>query len=209
LFIAWRQVLPGNVRDIVVSRSRDHGTTWTEPTRVHADDWVYPGCPHAGPSIQVDAANRLHVAWWVGKEGAAGVFYTRSADGGQTFSRPVALGVAKFSQPAHVQMALGSHGEVVVAWDDGTREVPQIVVRISRDGGQTFGPGNPASEPDRSATFPVLALTDSTITVAWSEESAESAKRKAQMMASMPKNGPMGSHPIGDAQVVVRRGRIS
>ncbi len=209
LFVAWRAVFSGNVRDIVVARSNDHGLTWTQPVRAHADDWIYAGCPHAGPSIQVDAANRVHIAWWTGREGAAGVFYARSVDGGRTFSPPVPLGVAKFSQPAHVQMALGRTGEVVVAWDDGTREVPQIVVRVSRDGGATFGTPERASVPSRAARFPVLALTDSTVTLAWSEESVEAAASERHAMANMPKNMPMGEPPIGAAQVVVRRGRVS
>jgi len=209
VFVAWREVFAGNVRDIVVSRSGDHGATWTEPTRVHADEWVYAGCPHAGPTIQVDAAHALHVAWWTGKEGGAGVSYARSADGGRTFSTPVALGIARYSRPAHVQLALGSHGEVVAAWDDGTREVPEIVVRISRDGGETFGPSERASAPGRAASFPALAVTDSTITVVWSEESAAAATAERHMMADMPKNMPMGPAPIGAAQVVVRRGRAS
>jgi hypothetical protein len=209
LFVAWRAIFPGNVRDIVVSRSGDHGVTWTEPVRAHVDDWVYPGCPHAGPSLVVDAANRLHIAWWTGKEGAAGVFYARSVDGGRTFGRPVALGVAKYSQPAHVQMVLGGHGEIVVAWDDGTRTVPQIVIRVSRDGGDVFGPTERVSVPGRVARFPVMALTDSTITIAWSDETTEAATAERQMMANMPKNMPMGEPPIGDARVVVRRGRVS
>jgi BNR repeat-like domain len=208
VYVAWRAVLPGNVRDIVVARSSDHGVRWTDPVRVHADDWVYPGCPHAGPSIQVDAADRLHVAWWVGKEGAAGVFYAHSVDGGRSFTHPVALGVAKYSQPAHVQMALGARGEVVVAWDDGTRAVPQIVVRVSRDGGRTFGPRTPASVPGRAAQFPVLALTDSTVTLAWSEENSTTAKSERQIMAVSPKNMPMGLKAIGATQVVIRRGHI-
>jgi hypothetical protein len=208
LFVAWRAVLPGHVRDIVVARSGDGGVTWTEPTRVHADDWVYPGCPHAGPSIQVDRSNQLHVAWWVGKEGAAGVYYARSPDGGATFTAPVALGIAKYSQPAHVQMALGPRGDVVVAWEDGTRQVPRVVVRISRDGSTTFGPSEPASAPDRAAQFPVLALTDSTVTLAWSEQSAATAKAEQEMKATMPKGMPMGLKAVGTAQVVVRRGRI-
>ncbi|HUL02386.1 MAG TPA: sialidase family protein [Gemmatimonadales bacterium] len=209
LFIAWRQVLSGNVRDIVVSRSNDQGVTWTAPVRVHADDWVYGGCPHAGPSIQVDAANRLHVAWWTGKEGAAGVYYARSTDGERSFSQPVPLGVAQYSQPAHVQMALGTRGEVVIAWDDGTREMPEVIVRVSRDDGATFGPSARASAPGRAAQFPVLAVTDSTITVAWSEESAAAREADARRKAARPKNMPMGHDPIGDAHVAVRRGRIS
>jgi hypothetical protein len=46
------------------------------------------------------------VAWWSGKEGAAGAFYARSGDGARTFDAPVALGVGARSRPAHVQLAL-------------------------------------------------------------------------------------------------------
>jgi hypothetical protein len=209
VFIGWRQVLPGNVRDIVVARSNDQGVTWSGPVRVHADDWVYDGCPHAGPSIQVDAANRLHVAWWTGKEGAAGVYYTHSVDGGRSFERPVPLGVARYSQPAHVQMAVSGRGEVVVVWDDGTRDLPQVVIRVSRDGGASFGPSARASDPGLAAQFPVLGLADTTITVAWSEQSASAREAERRQKAARPKNLPMGHDPIGDAHVVVRRGRIS
>ena len=209
LYVGWRQVNPDSTRDIVISRSDDHGNTWSDPVRVHNDAWNFPGCPHAGPSLQVDGKQHLHVAWWTGKEGIAGVWYTRSEDGGKTFVAPIALGVASYSQPSHVQMALGPKGEVVVAWDDGTKEVSQVVVRVSRDQGRTFGPAEPVSLATRAAGFPVLALSDSTVTVAWSEESAETAKREKAMMAAMPKNAPMGPHPIGEAQVMVRRGHIS
>ncbi len=208
VYVAWRMVLPGNVRDIVVARSDDQGRTWDAPVRVHADDWVYPGCPHAGPSIQVDEADRLHVAWWTGKEGAAGVSYTRSTDGGRTFAAPIPLGMAEFSRPAHVQLALGEGGTVVAVWDDGTRKVSQVVMRISTDGGTSFGPVQPLSTEGRAAEFPVLGLNGSAITVAWSEQSAETAKREADAMATMSKDAPMGLHPVGEARVMIRRARL-
>lgn len=139
VYLAWRAVLPGNVRDIVVARSSDGGVTWSPAVRAHADDWVFDGCPHAGPSMQVDAAGRVHIGWWTGREGAAGAYYARSDDGARTFSEPVALGVATFSRPAHVQLALGGDETVVAAWDDGTLETPRVSVRVSRDAGKSFG----------------------------------------------------------------------
>ena len=56
LYIAWRTVLPGNIRDIVVARSTDGGATWSAARRVHADDWVFEACPHAGPALAVDSS---------------------------------------------------------------------------------------------------------------------------------------------------------
>jgi hypothetical protein len=210
VYVAWRQVYPGNVRDVVVARSADGGATWAEPVRVHADGWVFDGCPHAGPSLQVDGAGRLHVAWWTGKEGAAGVFYARSDDGARSFGAPVALGVARFSRPAHVQLALGDGGRVVAAWDDGTRKTPQVVVRVSADGGATFGAPVVASAPGRAAGYPVLAVAGRRLTVAWSEQSAESAEHAPQHAAPKMKDheAPMGLPVVGESEVLVRRGEV-
>jgi hypothetical protein len=209
VYLAWRTVLPGNVRDVVVARSPDGGATWAEPIRVHADDWVFDGCPHAGPSLQVDAAGRVHVAWWTGKEGAAGVYYARSDDGGRSFGAPLPLGTAEFSKPAHVQLALGEGGIVAAAWDDGTLRVPQVLLRVSRDGGATFGPAEPVSAAGRAATFPVLSAGGRQLTVAWSEQSAEAAERAAHHAPDMrDPTAVMGLPTVGESQVLARTGSI-
>jgi len=104
IFVAWRAILPGDVRDVVVTRSSDGGATWSAPVRAREDGWV-PGCPHAGPSLKVDGGGGVHVAWWTGKEGEAGVYYARSEDRGQSFAaQPIAVG--ERASPAHVQLAL-------------------------------------------------------------------------------------------------------
>jgi BNR repeat-like domain len=198
VYVAWRAVLPGNVRDIVVARSNDGGVTWSEPVRAHADDWVFDGCPHAGPSMQVDAAGRLHVAWWTGKEGAAGAYYARSDDGGRTFSDPVTLGAAAFSRPAHVQLTCVDEQIIVAAWDDGTVAIPRVRVRVSRDGGKTFASAVDASAADRAAGYPVVAAVGDSLVLAWSERSA------------LPDTGQRHGalHAVGHAEVIVRRGKL-
>jgi hypothetical protein len=213
VYLAWRMVFPGSVRDVVVARSEDHGATWSAPVRVHEDRWVFDACPHAGPSLQVDAGGAVHIAWWTGKEGSAGVFYARSTDRGASFSPPAALGAARFSRPAHVQLALGPARTVIAAWDDGTVRVPRVVLRVSRDGGATFAPVQAASAPGRAATFPVLAVAGSdeapTVTIAWSEQSADAAARAARAHPNMKDpNAVMGLEAVGEAQVLVRRGAL-
>lgn len=209
LYLAWRSVFPGSIRDVVVARSTDRGATWSEPVRVHQDDWKFDACPHAGPAMQVDGRGRVHVAWWTGKEGSAGVWYARSDDGGRTFGTPTALGVAKFSRPAHVQLALGGDTLVVAAWDDGTRATPRVVVRLSRDGGDRFGEAQPVSAETRAAGFPVLGLDAKGLTVAWSEEDPAVAEQQARSRPNMKDpHAAMGLESVGEAQVVVRRGVV-
>jgi hypothetical protein len=209
LYLAWRTVLPGNVRDIVVAASDDRGKTWTSPVLVHEDGWVFEGCPHAGPSLQVDQAGVLHVGWWTGKEGTSGVYYARSADGGRSFSRPVALGSARFSTPSHVQLALDGRGIVVAAWDDGRDSLPRVMLRVSRDAGKTFGGEIIAGAPHVATSFPVLALRDGALTIAWSQRTAESHVHAGHSAPDM--RDPGASMPlleVGVQQVLVRRGVV-
>lgn len=202
-WMSWRTVAPGNVREVVVAATTDGGATWGEPVRAQRDGWVFEGCPHAGPALRVDSAGRVHVAWWSGKEGAAGVFHARSDDGGRTFGEALPLGVAAFSRPAHVQLAVDGE-TVVAAWDDGTKVVPRVLVRVSTDGGSHFGPAVTASDTLRIATFPVLALGSGRLTVAWSERSADGGEHADHAAPG----AAMGLKSVGASRVMVREGAI-
>ena len=209
LYLAWRTVLPGNVRDVVVARSTDHGVTWAAPVPVHADNWVFDGCPHAGPSMHVDSSGTVHIAWWTGKQGAAGTFYARSTDRATTFEPPVPLGVGEFSAPAHVQLALGPAGTVVAVWDDGTVKTPKVMMRVSRNNGISFSPAMLVSAEGRAATFPVLALREKDLTIAWSEQSEAERDHEKHLAPNMKDPKAMkGLSRVGESAVRVRSGRL-
>ena len=97
---------------------------------------------------------------------------------------------------------------MIVAWDDGTKQVPEVVTRVSNDGGATFGEPAIVSAQGRAATFPVLSVAGDSVAIAWSEESAASAAAAAAAKAKMDKNAPHGLKAVGGAQVLVRRGLL-
>lgn len=167
VFIAWRKVLPGGLRDIVVASSTDRGATWSKPVLAYADNWKVDGCPDAGPSMLADSAGRLHLAWWTGKPGASGVKYVTSGDGGLTWGAPVPLRVAEASQPSHPSVARGADGALYVAWDDGTVRDAKIVMAVSHDDGATFEEPIDLSAPGVPARFPVVATSGNHLVVAW------------------------------------------
>ncbi|MEP6590926.1 MAG: sialidase family protein [Gemmatimonadota bacterium] len=208
LYIAWRAVLSGDVRDIMVMSSKDHGTSWSTPVRPHADDWVFPGCPHAGPSLRVDAAGGVHLSWWTGKPGAAGTWYARSADGGATW-RSTPIDTAITAQPAHIQLGV-SGSRVLIGWDGGHAGLPGVFLTASNDGGTTFGPTWRLSPSEVAATFPVLGLGADSLSVAWTQvgDSAYRALLEAH-------KEPEGEHDrmalprVGQQEIMLRRAPLT
>ncbi len=215
LYVAWRKRFPDGTaedRDIVVARSEDHGATWSRPVRVHTDAWKVDYCPDAGPSIKVTRDGTLRVAWWTGKDGAAGTQYTESRDGGRTFSAPVPLGLAQHSRAAHIQLAQNdaAPGLIATAWDDGTLETPRIMLRLSRDGGRTFEAAQPVSAPAMAAGYPVIVLRADTVLVAWQERTLNAAAADSAAHASMNRNDPAAYvNSVGALHIVMRRGVIA
>jgi len=207
IYVAWRAILTGDVRDVVVTRSSDGGKSWAAPVRVRADDWVYPGCPHAGPSLEVDANGAVHVAWWTGKEGEAGVYYARSTDGARTFvAQPIATG--ERARPAHVQLAVSGE-RIYLAWDDGLGAIPRVLLRRSIDGGASFGKESLLSDPEVAASFPVLAVHHDSVAVAWSQTTA--AEHRARLAAMVDMKDPKAVMPlprVGQSEILMRVGAI-
>lgn len=208
MYVAWRAILEGDVRDVVVMRSADGGRTWGDAVRPVEHGWVYPGCPHAGPDLAVDAAGRLHIAYWTGQAGSAGVYYARSDDRGQTFvSHPIAVG--ETARPAHVQLALADSAGVVVAWDDGHSAVPRVLIRRSRDGGASFAATQEVSEEGVAASFPVVAVHHDSLAVAWSQTTAAAHHEAAAAKPDMKDPTAVQALPrVGQSEIFLRQGRL-
>jgi hypothetical protein len=173
VYIAWRKILPGGIRDIVLARSDDQGTTWSTPVRIHADNWEMDYCPDAGPSVLADNKGQLHVAWWTGKPSAAGVRYVQSTDGGLSFGAPVSMKTDSLSKASHVQLAVDGAGQVAVVWDDGTLQMPRIALRTSHDGGATFSPLSYLSPSGPAAVYPAAAFAGDRLAIVWHQRGAE------------------------------------
>lgn len=87
--VAWRHVLEGNARDVVLATSKDKGQIWSAPARVASDEWKLDGCPHSGPTMAA-LPTGLFLAWYTGAKNRASLQLTRSSDG-KTFERPTPL----------------------------------------------------------------------------------------------------------------------
>jgi hypothetical protein len=168
IYMAWRHVYPGNLRDIAFAMSRDGGRTFGPPVRISEDKWQIDGCPENGPALAVDTAGRIHIVWPTliregGRETLA-LYYSTSADG-RTFSTRIR--VPTKGAAYHPQLATTAAGELFVAWDElasGTRRV-RFARGRSTPKGMVFDPVAAAAASEGG--FPSVAVTANGILAAW------------------------------------------
>ena len=63
--LAYRDLEPGNIRDIAVSTSMDEGKTFNQPKVFNNDMWSVNGCPHNGPSVKMKD-HKTYITWFTG-----------------------------------------------------------------------------------------------------------------------------------------------
>ena len=169
LYLAWRKVLPGAVRETVVAHSTDGGDTYSSPVIVGHDKWVFPGCPHRPASIGTDRLGRLYVVWYTeGIDETPAVFLAYSDDRGDTFSPKQKLNLSKGTFPDHPQMAVDPEGRLVLVWEEQSPVRREIVMSVSLDRGQTFS--TPQKLNEKKGQTPTLSMNAKGLAVlAWME----------------------------------------
>lgn len=168
---AWRKHFPGDVRDVVVSGLDSPDP----PERVHADGWSYPGCPHSGPALALDAAGRAHVAWYTGKPGRAGVYLARQNLGKQGWDEPVRLVGGNTLPVAHAALASLEDGAAVATWDVDSRGRRHILVAYLEPEARRVAPQPIAGS--EAGLYPQLARgPGDAVFVAWTAPVGETSR---------------------------------
>ncbi len=167
IYAAWRNIWPTpdgrEIRDPAVARSDDGGMSFGPPIRIHADDWVHDGCPHAGPALAVDGVGALHALWYTGTPDGPGIFHTRSTDRGEHFSPATPLVQGEWVPPSRVDLVTTPAGSVMAVWEDRRQEPPVFgVVEIPAGGAPDTG-----REVLIPGTFPMVASADDRRVLAW------------------------------------------
>jgi hypothetical protein len=170
LWVAWRKTFEGNVRDIVVVRSTDRGRSFSAPLLVRRDGWVFPACPHRGPSIGFDRKGRLYIGWYTeGTDEQPRILLATSDDQGKTFSVPLSLHTSTTSLPDQLRLAVHPEGVVVAVWEEVTGVRKRVAMRISADRGQNFGPVQTLSEGAKAENPTVAVHESGAVAISWTE----------------------------------------
>lgn len=124
--------LPGNIKtlvrsvanhDLLFAGSRDGGATFSAPITVGPSHPAPAAEGEPGgnvPSIAVDSHGNVNVAWQddVVTPGAADILFSRSADGGASFS--AAQNVSRGSATSSPGMAVDTAGNINIVWTAGS-----------------------------------------------------------------------------------------
>jgi hypothetical protein len=174
VYLAWRHVFPGDVRDIAFAASRDGGKTFSAPQRVSQDGWAINGCPENGPTMAVDAKGAIHIAWPTlvpGPQPALGLFYASSSDG-QAFTPRKRIPTS--GTPSHAQLALDASGGLLLVWDELKDGARQIMFSRRPASAAEFGAAATLTSSTRGS-YPVVAATRSGVVIAWTGGAADAS----------------------------------
>lgn len=172
IYLAWRQIFEGDVRDMVMAHSNDGGKTFSQPVRVAVDNWVLHACPDVGPAIGI-SNGRLYVAWYSEGQEEPGIRLAISANGGASFARPHIVS-ADVLDATHPRLSVSENGRVLLTFqgrpaheDTKWRSNQAFIVEID---GESFTRPIQATNSEHSVHDPdVLAGTAGRLFLAWTE----------------------------------------
>lgn len=171
--IAYRDLLPGSIRDITIRNSYDGGKNFENLEGITHDLWEINGCPHNGPAILRDIETTF-LTWSTGGKNP-GVHYAEYNNKGDETNRKYLSSQARF-----IQLCLLPNGTRMVAYDESHMEKDTLYSRIVLN--KIVGAQHLEQEitiPNSHSNYPVLRpIDDASILVAWKENNNSVYYRK-------------------------------
>ena len=163
--IVYRDLRPGDIRDISLLSSQDFGNTFSKPEPFSDDKWEVSGCPHNGPSAIVRNGN-TYVSWFSG--GAqTGVHYAKINAIGEMANKKDISGAGRF-----IQLTVLPNGTCIAAYDENYQSGDSMygkitVVKID----ETQMTQLEISPAKSQASHPVICYTpDNLAVIAWKDQ---------------------------------------
>ena len=177
VYVSWRKVFEGDIRDMVVTASSDNGRTFDTPVAVSRDQWVFQGCPHRGPSMAVDGNGILYYTWYTeGNDGFPAVYFSTSTDNGKTFAARQALPVSNRVFPDHSRLSVSKDGTAYIVWEE-KKPVLSKILFASYKAGNGFSKTEQLSQGVRRSYEPAVVVDDSgSIFTGWAHDEIRFAK---------------------------------
>lgn len=162
--IAFRDLLPGSIRDISMSFSSDNGKIFHRITDFSKDGWMVDGCPHNGPSIAMNN-DKNYTAWFSGGS-RKGVHYAELNAKGEVLQQRYLSHDGRF-----IQLNVLNDDTRVMAYNEeymvGSEAFSRIMLTKIND---TLFTKREITPNYIKASYPVLeTYGDKGIVIAWTE----------------------------------------
>lgn len=170
--VLWETVPNGNV---FLSRSNDGGATFF---RTQVTPYLSTGSSPTpeGPRMALDSCGNINVVWFDNSSGNRAILFSRSTDGGVSFSAPRNLS-GTTADSRIPQIAADPGGNINVVWEEtisgssSNNFIPDIFFSRSSDGGASFSTPQNISNNAGDSFTPAIALDSSgSINVAWLDD---------------------------------------
>ncbi len=164
--VVYRDRSPAEIRDISCVKWKEG--RWSEPRRVHNDNWQIAGCPVNGPAID-GLENNLAVAWFTAPENEAGVYLAWSENGSESFGAPVKIDQGK--PVGRVDVKLFKKDMALVSWvESETENTAALRLKVIDLSGATLADERISDyDGSRNSGFPRLATDGQRFYLAWTQ----------------------------------------
>ncbi len=167
VYLGYRKIYSDG-RDSTVAIS-DDGNSFSTEARLPFGRWKIDGCPLKPTEVAVDGRN-VYAAAYTGGEEPAGVYFSRSTDGGRTFDGATQVHPQAAYSDAP-QLAVSSDGVVWVVWLAKTGGPRRLFMAWSMDEGRTLSEPHELETPEGSSAYPALAADPAgSVYVAWQQQ---------------------------------------
>lgn len=116
----------------------------------------------------------IFAIWVETHSGKSDIFFSKSADGGNTFANPIDLSESVQSQSNYPQLVEDGNN-IFVVWQSSISGSSAILVAKSLDGGASFDKPIFLSGQSKLSAFPQMASSDRHVYVSWIEKSEDNS----------------------------------
>lgn len=163
IFVAYRNLLPGSIRDISMVSKTNGSADFSTPVSFSNDHWKVDGCPHNGPALTF-ANNKVYTTWYTNAAKHEGVNFAELNKSGKVLQE---FNLSSSGQFADV--GISSDSLPIVAYSETYKEDDQFYNRIMLtkfDNGQLYE--SEVTPEQTKANFPMVwGLPQQKAVIAW------------------------------------------
>ena len=163
LIVAYRDRLEEEIRDI--SYVRQVNGQWTQPQRIHKDNWKIAGCPVNGPKVAANG-KKVAIVWFTMESEQPLIKIAFSEDAGANFGNPIWVNDGQAL--GRVDVVLLDNGTAIVSWlKKNEKEASIRLAEVTKSGIIGTRHHLIPTDASRLSGFPIMEKLGKRLLLAW------------------------------------------